>query len=263
MKSEVPGVDTSRPNPARVYDYWLGGAGNFAIDRELGDEIIAIEPRIPQLCRENRAFLRRVVHWLCAHGIEQFLDLGSGIPTVGNVHEIAQAANPRARVCYVDVEPVAVAHSRRLLEDNPRATIVQADLRDVEHVLNAPEFKELFDPREPIAVLALSVLQYFPDRIPHETLARYLEACAPGSYVAVSHVTDEPSASPGMDMTGMARATHRASNQAHLRGYQEIVELFGDAELVDPGVVPAPEWHPEDGVIGEPCGIYVGLARRR
>jgi hypothetical protein len=255
--------DLDRPNAARMYDYWLGGAANLAVDRELANRMIAIDPAVVDIARANRSFLRRAVRFCVANGITQFLDLGSGIPTVGNVHEVAQRADPNCRVAYVDIEGTAVAHSRKLLRDNPLATATQADLRDTEAVLSAPTVTSLLDFEQPIAVLALMVLQYFPDRPDHpgDILARYRARLAPGSFLVVSHLTGEEHE---IDMTGLTRATSNASIPAHLRSRAEIAALLGDAVLVDPGVVGAPDWRPDDPQeyhAGSHAGSYVALAR--
>lgn len=254
-----PEVDISRPNPARVYDYWLGGSANFEIDRQLGDEMISIDPSVVPMVRANRRFLTRVVTWLCEHGIDQILDLGSGIPTAGNVHEVADRSRPGTRVAYVDSEPVAVAYSRRLLEGHPAATITHADLRDVEAVLSAPTVAGLLDFQRPVAVLALSVMQYFPDsEDPAGVLARYRAALAPGSYLAVSHVSADDAQ---VDMDGLARATQKATVSAHPRSRAQVLALFGNAQLVPPGVVWAGDWHPHPEDPPAAHGILAGLAR--
>lgn len=247
------------PNPARVYDYWLGGSSNFAVDRELGDRMIAIDSRVVPMVRENRHFLRRVVTWLCHNGVTQFLDLGSGIPTVGNVHEVAARVTPEAKVAYVDSEPVAVAYSARILEGNQNATITHADLRDAETVLSAPTVAGLLDFSRPVAVLALSVLQYFGDvEDPAAMLARYRKVLVPGSYLAISHISADDS---DVDMDGLADATKQATVSAHPRTRAEVTALFGDAQLVPPGLVWVGGWHPEPGTAEPVPGILGGLGR--
>ncbi len=254
-----PSVDVSRPNPARVYDYWLGGNNNFAVDRQLGDEMIAIDPRVIPMARDNRRFLRRVVGWLCEHGIDQFLDLGAGIPTVGSVHEIAFAARRDARVAYVDIEPVAVHYNRRALEGVATASITHADLRDAEAVLSAPGVAGLLDFTRPIAVLALLVLQYFPDEDdPAGMLERYRRALAPGSYLAISHLTADDES---VDMEGLAQATERASANAHNRTREQIHALFGESDLVPPGIVLAGDWHRPPQETPSTPGVLAALAQ--
>lgn len=253
--------DVTVANPARVYDYWLGGSSNFAVDRELGDRMIAIDPRVVPMVRENRSFLRRVVTWLCENGVSQFLDLGSGIPTVGNVHEVAARINPAVKVAYVDSEPVAVAYSARLLEENQNATITHADLRDAQTVLSAPTVAGLLDFSRPIALLALSVMQYFGDEEdPAALIAQYRRILVPGSYVAISHVSADD---PDVDMKGLAEATKQAAVSAHPRSRAEVAALFGEVELVPPGIVWVGEWHPDPGSPAAVPGILGGLGRMR
>jgi len=256
-------IDLERPNAARMYDYWLGGAANLAVDRELADRMIAIDPGVVEIARANRSFLRRAVRYCVANGIRQFLDLGSGIPTVGNVHEIAQQADPSCRVAYVDVEGIAVAHSRQLLRGNPLTSVTQADLRESRTVLSAPTVTGLLDFSQPVALLALMVLQYFPDLPDHpaDILARYRAHLAPGSFLLLSHLTNDET---GINMTDLAAATASASTHAHLRSRAEIVELLGDAQPVEPGVVAAHNWRPDDPLqpaAGTLTGCYVAVAR--
>ncbi len=262
--TDILGVDLERPNAARVYDYWLGGSSNFDVDRELGDEMVRIDPGVLDMARANRTFLYQVVTWLAHHGITQFLDLGSGIPTVGNVHEVAQAIEPSARVSYVDNEPVAVAHSKALLRDNSLATVTNADLRNVDAVLHAPTVAGLLDFDRPIAVLMLSVLQYFPaEEHPEEVVARYVAALTPGSYLAISHITADDNR---LDVGGLAAATRSANTNAHPRSHAEVSALFGDGvDLVEPGVVYTVRWPESESESDEPtkCGVYGGLGRVR
>ncbi|MFD1050476.1 SAM-dependent methyltransferase, partial [Kibdelosporangium lantanae] len=172
-------MDTGRPSIARVYDYALGGGHNLASDRAVFEQLMAIQPRIREIAWTNRAFLRRVVLFMVESGITQFLDLGSGIPTVGNVHEIAQKANPECRVVYVDREDVAVAHSQLLLECNPLATVVEADIVAVDKVLNHPETRALLDFGQPVGVLALTVGHYVSDKEVQDVFERYRDAVVP------------------------------------------------------------------------------------
>jgi SAM-dependent methyltransferase len=255
------GVDVTRPNPARVYDYWLGGSNNFAVDRTLGEEMIAIDPRVRPMARDNRRFLRRAVGYLCEHGVTQFLDLGAGIPIAGSVHETAFAAHPGARVAYVDIEPVAVHYSRRELEGVAGASITHADLREVEAVLSAPGVAGLLDFTRPVAVLALLVLQYFPDeQDPAGVLERYRRSLAPGSYLAISHLTADDES---VDMQGLAHATRRASSTAHNRTRGQVRALLGGCDLIAPGVVLAGDWRREPQDPPATPGVLAALARVR
>ena len=250
--------DLDRPSAARIYDYWLGGAANLAVDRELARRMIAIDPAVVDIARANRSFLRRAVRVCVAQGVNQFLDLGSGIPTVGNVHDIAQRADPGARVAYVDIEAIAVEQDRHLLRHNPLVTATQADLRDTEAVLTAAA--DLLDLGRPVALLALMVLPYLPDD-PAGVIARYRARLAPGSLLVISHLTGEER---DIDMTGLATAAANASIPTHLRSRTEITALLGDALPVDPGVVGAPHWRPDDPYehqVGSHAGCYVAVAR--
>ena len=187
-------IDLDRPSASRVYDYFLGGMHNFEIDRQLAQQIQSMSPQVGETMRENRRMLRRCVCFLTDIGIRQFLDVGSGIPTVGNVHEIAQARDPEARVLYVDIDPVAVAHSRAILQDNPYASIVQADAASPETILNDPDARRLLDFDEPIAVLMLGVLHFVPGSAdPAGCVHRLRDATAPGSYIAIVHATQDGS----------------------------------------------------------------------
>ena len=183
------GPDTGKANIARVYDYWLGGSHNFRADQDAARTLIAVEPNIRAIARANRAFLGRAVRYLAGEaGIRQFLDIGSGIPTAQNVHQVAQQAAPGSRVVYVDNDEVAVAHSRLLLEDNPDATVIQADLREPAKILADPETRLLIDFTQPVALLLVAVLHFVPDTsTPGQILATLRDALAPGSYLVICH----------------------------------------------------------------------------
>ncbi len=158
------GVDTKRANPARVYDYWLGGTHNFLADQDLGRSLAAVEPNVRVIARANRAFIGRAVRFLAAAGIRQFLDIGSGIPTQGNVHEVAQQASPAARVVYADIDPVAIAHSKAILAANPNAAVIDGDVRDPGQVLGHPVTRRLIDFSQPVGLLLVAVLHFISDQ---------------------------------------------------------------------------------------------------
>ncbi len=237
-------LDAKRPNSARMYDYFLGGAQNFAVDRLVAEQAATAFPYIRISTRLNRSYLGRVVAHLSERGVDQFLDLGSGIPTVGNVHEVAQQLNPKARIAYVDYEPIAVAHGRRLLADADNVTITQADIRHPQEVLTAPTVTDLLDFDRPIAVLAMAILHFIPDGAhPHAMLAAYRTACAPGSYLAISHGSQVTLTDQQIDEFLGAYA--RTPTPALLRTLGEISTLMHGYELIDPGLVLLPQWHPE------------------
>jgi SAM-dependent methyltransferase len=257
-------VDLTRPSAARVYDYYLGGAHNFAVDRELAEQVIRELPDLPRITQANRAFLRRSVRFLADQGIRQFLDIGSGIPTVGNVHEIAQRCDPQARVVYVDNDPVAVAHSRALLGNNPGTAIVHADLRDPGRLFADPVVTGLLDLDAPIGLLMVAVLHFVPDvDHPAKLIAEYREELASGSYLVVSHVTDDA----GLDPDGRVRTLYqRGSIQVVTRTRREVADFFAGFALVDPGVVYVPLWRPDSAEdVEEPAersGAYGAVGRR-
>jgi S-adenosyl methyltransferase len=238
-------VDITVPSPARMYDYLLGGAHNFAVDRELADKAIPLIPNLRQMALRNRAFLRRAVLTLVDAGVRQFLDLGSGIPTAGNVHEVAQRAAPESRVVYVDVDPVAVAHSELVLEGNDRATAILADMRDPAGVLEHPKTRQMLDFDAPIGLLLVTIFHYIADSEgPRDLLARYRDPLVRGSYLALSHITPDLNAAALATMIQVGMK----SVPFYPRTHAEITELFTGFELLDPGLVATGEWraHPAD-----------------
>jgi SAM-dependent methyltransferase len=257
-------VDLERPSAARVYDYYLGGLHNFAADRQMAARAVADWPELPRIMQANRAFLRRAVRFLAAQGIDQFLDIGSGIPTVGNVHEVAQAADPGARVVYVDTDPVAVAHSRALLADNPRTGVVEADFVDVDAVLDDPVTRGLLDLDRPGAVLVVALLHFVGDeRDPAGALGRYRDAMAPGSYLVVSHASADGAPQRAPDHQALYR---RTATPMTMRSHEQVTALLDGFSLVDPGVVFLPLWRPDDpdGVVENPERFtgYAAVGRR-
>ncbi|MEW2381988.1 SAM-dependent methyltransferase [Micromonospora sp. NPDC047707] len=237
-------IDIERPSVARMYDYYLGGSHNFAVDRAAAQAMVAAVPEAPLMAQANRAFLRRAVQFLVDAGVRQFLDVGSGIPTVGNVHEIAQRAAPDARVVYVDVDPVAVAHSREILAGNDGATIVQEDLRHPQRIVDHPDVRRLLDFDQPIAVLVVAVLHFVSDDDrPAELLRTLRDALAPGSWLVLSQASAD---GRGDDERAEAEAVYRRTdNPLWIRSRSELTALFDGFELVDPGVVWVPQWRPE------------------
>jgi len=242
MRPKAPALD--KPSPARMYDYFLGGYHNFEVDRAAAAQVMAVYPDVPRVVQANRAFLRRAVHFLLDQGIDQFLDIGSGIPTIGNVHEVAQQSNPAARVVYVDSDPVAVAHSESLLYDNPTAAIIHADARELAGILAHPAARRLLDFDQPVAVLLVALLHFFTDDEEAHRLMRDVRgALPPGSYVAISHVVMDNST---RDMiTKNERIYSRSTNPAKARSRAEIEALCVGLDMVEPGLVYAPLWHPE------------------
>jgi SAM-dependent methyltransferase len=261
-----PGVDTQRANVARVYDYWLGGSHNFLADQDVARAITAVVPNMRGIAQANRAFLGRAVRFLGEAGIRQFLDIGSGIPTQGNVHEVAQRSHPAARVAYADIDPVAIAHSKAILADSQNAAVIDADVRDPEKILAHDTVRRLIDPSQPAGLLLMVVLHFISDvEDPWRIVATLRDALAPGSYLVLGHATYE-----GAKPT-VAHATETVYNRSvatslHLRSRAEILRLFEGFELVEPGLVYAPTWRP-DSPADVPSdlrqfGTLVGVARK-
>ncbi|MGH3768563.1 MAG: SAM-dependent methyltransferase [Pseudonocardiaceae bacterium] len=264
--SWAPGdVDIEQPSVARVYDYYLGGSHNFAADRQAARATIELLPDLPLIMQAGRAFLRRSVRYLVKQGITQFLDIGSGIPTEGNVHEVAQVASPETRVLYVDTDPVAVAHSRAILAGNQRADIVQADLRDLPRILDDPRCRRLIDVTQPIGVLMVAILHFIPDQLEAEGIvAEYRNAMAPGSYLALTH------ASYGGPSEQQAEAASEVYQRTiapfKRRSHAEIEALLDGFDLVPPGLVFFPLWRPDSPADvddhPERCRGYAAVGRR-
>ncbi|MDQ7904684.1 SAM-dependent methyltransferase [Phytohabitans sp. ZYX-F-186] len=263
----VPEADLSRPSAARVYDYFLGGMHNFDVDRRLAERVLAVAPWVQDVTHANRRFLKRLVEYLVAEaGITQLLDVGSGIPTVGNVHQSARERFEDARVVYVDVDPVAVAYSRTLLDGDDHTLVVQADMRDAEVVLDQAE--KLLDFSRPVAVLMVSVLLFLPDdQEPLELVRRYLDRLPGGSYLGISHVTDEHVTGALLAETQAVTALYAAAGTPIVaRTYEQVADFFTGLELVEPGVVALDDWRNGTGVrVADPAIAALslgGLARK-
>lgn len=239
-------IDLDRPSIARLYDWFLGGYHNFEADRTVGEQITEVVPWGPMMVQVNRAYLRRAVQFFLQAGISQFLDLGSGIPTVGNVHEIVQQSDRDARIVYVDVDPVAVAHARALLEGNDNAVIIHADMREVKDVLTHPDTQRMLDLSRPIAILMVAVLHFVPDKDdPVGIIGDYCAGVAPGSYLALAHATEEGLSEQVLDMF---RAVYEdAAAPLVLRTRAEIAALVRGLEPVEPGLTWIEDWRPEPG----------------
>ena len=247
-------LDLEKPNAARLYDFYLGGSHNFESDRALAAQVEQVAPWVKHVAGINRAWLRRVVDLLLAQGIRQYLDLGSGIPTVGNVHEIAQRQDPSARVVYVDYEAVAVHHSFELLRDNENATVVWADVRDPRSVLDHEETRRLIDFSQPVGLLCAGLLLFIGDEYdPAGLLAGYRDACVPGSYLAVSTMSqDEADPATAEQLAGLLRLYEMADERVYPRSKEEIGSWFAGTELVEPGLTLLHRWRPETSTDGDP-----------
>jgi hypothetical protein len=257
-------IDPDRPSGARIYDYFLGGGHNFVADRAFAEEQLKIMPEVRQAALINRAFLRRAVLFLIEQGIRQFLDLGSGIPTVGNVHEIAQRVDPACRVVYVDFDPVAAAHSGLLLAGNDGAVMLQADLTDVGSVLGADETRSMLDFGQPIGILAVTIGHHIsPEQDPVGTFGAYRDAVVPGSYLVISHGTAdfEP-----VKVGEVVRIAKNASMGFYPRTRPEVLGLLAGFELVEPGLTSLSQWRPdrENDVASDPAArlAYAAVGRK-
>jgi SAM-dependent methyltransferase len=236
-------IDINVPNPARLYDFWLGGAHNFTSDRLLAARVERTFPGVRDIVRLNRAFLRRAVLFMIDAGIRQFLDIGSGVPTVGNVHEIAQGAIPDCRVVYVDKDPVAVVHSQQLLAGNDKAVAIQADIRDPADIIGRAETRELLNFDEPIGLLNLLVWHFVTDDDdPPGLIKQYRDSITPGSYLAITHLTDD--GKPGVFQELVVESVRRGVDEATPRTYEQVTNMFEGFDLIEPGVVPTQAWRP-------------------
>jgi O-methyltransferase involved in polyketide biosynthesis len=250
-----PEDEETPPNMARVFDHYLGGADNTVVDREFAAEVDEVFPAMGELCRGHRRFSAAVVEAWCAEGIDQFLELGAGLPTVDHVHTRARRVHPEARVVYVDRDPVAVAHARRVVAGVDGVTVVEAEAGDAEAVLAAPEVRAVLDFARPVGVLAVAVLHYLPDEAAAAAVRRYRDALAPGSGLAISHLTGviRP------DIHGWATMNHGGWSIApRLRDPEDMAPWFAGTELVGPGWASAPHWTP-DGPAPGPAETGSGL----
>lgn len=262
-------IDISRAHPARMYDYLLGGKDHFAADRAAIGALLKTVPNARTGARENRAFLGRAVKYLVAEaGIRQFIDIGSGLPTANNVHEVAQAISPEVRVAYIDNDPIVMAHAKALLtsHESGRTVYIQADLHDPEAILRHPSVRETLDFTQPIALMLVAVLHFFPDaENPAGIVATLMDALPPGSYLVASHGTGDYN-DPDAAEQG-AQAVQRAGVAFQLRSAGEFAELaLNGLKLIPPGVVPVSEWHPETEAGPPPTPMevgYYGLVARK
>jgi len=261
-RTEQPGrLDISTPHPARMYDYFLGGKDNFAVDREAAERVLAHVPEIRPALRSNRAFLHRVTAYLAQSGITQFIELGSGLPTSPNVHEIAQGIAPGVRVAYVDNDPVVLAHDRALLSTpQPAVTTINADIRQPEQVLSHPELQRLIDIARPVAVLLVAVLHFIPGDV-RELVTAYTRDLPVGSFVAISHGVSDGNDSAAVQKIKEIYST--ATSPAVFRTRAQVGALFDGFELVEPGLVDVTAWRPTTETITEGAGWYVGALGRK
>jgi O-methyltransferase involved in polyketide biosynthesis len=259
------GFDARVAHPARVYDYWLGGKDNFEADRIVGEATIAAYPAIRASARANRAFLARSVRFLAAEaGIRQFLDIGTGLPTASNTHEVAQSAAPESRIVYVDNDPLVLSHARALLNSSPEGVTayLDADLRDTDRILKLAA--DTLDFSQPVAIMLLAILHYIPDTDQaRRIVARLVDAVPSGSYLAISHAGDDISTAEMAEMIKRMNESLEEDSQHVVRPRHVVAEFFDGLDLVEPGVVKVTEWRPASAIEAQgPTVMWGGVGRK-
>ena len=265
------GFDPDKPSAARVYDYLLGGKDNFAADREAAAKLVEALPDAARVAKANRAFLAAAVRYVASRGIDQYVDIGAGLPTSPNVHESAREAVPDARVAYVDNDPLVVTHARALLATDDLVTVINGDVREYEAILRAPELSALIDLAEPVCVLFVSILHFLHAEAADAAVAAFRERMAPGSYLVISagHGTDR-----NIPARDQIQAAYGSDTVLTGRSASEFASYFGDFELVPPGIVPITEWpldtvdpsqSPPLRLVPAPtsAGMLAGIGRKR
>jgi SAM-dependent methyltransferase len=239
-------IDISMPSVARMDDYYLGGSHNFEVDREAARRAMEFVPGLPKIMQANRAFMRRAVRHAARTGVTQFLDIGSGIPSFGNVHDVAREAGPGARVVYVDHDPVAVAHSQAVLEGAEDADVVAADLRKPRDILTSPQVERLIDLNRPVALLLVAILHFVEDTDdPYGAVAELRDALAPGSVLVLTHASYEGIPLPRERIQGAVDVYKDIRNPLIMRSRDEIARFFEGYDMVEPGLVPMAKWRPD------------------
>ncbi|MER5434921.1 SAM-dependent methyltransferase [Streptomyces sp. NPDC002588] len=257
-------IDTSKPHPARMYDYFLGGKDNYEVDQEAAENFIKVAPEVRAAVRANRRFLQRAVRYVVEEaGIRQILDIGTGLPTEPNVHQIARAVAPETRIAYVDNDPIVSAHSQSLLDDDDAHTsVVLADLRDPRAILDHPEVRRVIDFDQPVALMLVAILHFVTEEEdPDAIVATLLDGLPTGSYLILSHATVDIFDDGRADAVKIYNSATASMNP---RGQARVLEFFRGLTLVDPGLVLIPEWRPDEPVdpAGPPVGFYGGVARK-
>lgn len=262
-QNDVPvGIDPTRPSAARMYDYYLGGKDNYQVDRDTATRMIEVVPDIRQTMQENRAFLRRAVRFMAREGIRQFIDIGAGLPTVGNTHEIAEQVTPAARVVYVDNDPMVLVHARALLATDDNTTVAAADMRRPAEVLEHPETTRLIDFDAPVGVLLIAMMHFLTDGERPRVVSYLHDALPSGSYIAATHVTRD-----GHSAEAVARgeAIYASTpTPIYVRERAEITRFFEGFELVEPGLVTLDAWRPDpsDPSPAATKWMYGGVGRK-
>lgn len=257
------GVDISRPAPARIYDYMLRGDSHFEADARAAEQILSAVPEIRDCAWSNRGYHQRSAAWIARRGVRQFLDIGSGLPTVGNTHEVVKKIHPACRVVYVDIDPMVELHGRAIIDTADRVSVICADLREPEAILGNPAVQALIDPREPTGLLLTAVMMFVSDTSdPWSLVSRYVRAMAPGSYLSLSHLTDD--AKPPAAVEGFRRVFDKATEHMHFRSRGQVTRFFDGLELVPPYQGARAEltytgvWGAEDPVVADSDGSRWG-----
>ncbi len=254
------GMDTSKPHPARIYDYLLGGKDNYPVDQEAGDALAAAAPEVRIGLRANRAFMRRAVRHVVGSGVRQILDIGTGLPTSPNVHEVAHEVAPDVRVAYVDNDPIVSAHASALLRGTGSNSVVLADVRDPASVVDHPDVRKVIDFDRPVALLLVAVVHFLTDEDgPERIVATLVDALPPGSFLVLSHATADFA-----DRTAAQAVYRKATATLNLRTRPQVERLFTGLDLVEPGLAQVPFWRPDGPVPqgSEEIGFYGGVARK-
>lgn len=247
MERVPSGVDPTVPSVARIYDYLLGGKDNFAVDRAAAEKLIELTPNVREGVQANRRFLSRAVRFMCANGIRQFLDIGTGLPTQENVHQVALRVAPESRIVYVDNDPIVLSHGRALLEDNPQTIVVEGDMREPETIVDNPRVTEHLDFGEPVGLLMLAVLHFVPEGGDAERIVKTLrDRLAAGSGMAISHLS-YGDLEPEKIREGRELYKKTSAGTVTPRSHAEILRFFDGFELAEPGLVPTEDWRPEQG----------------
>ncbi|GAA0904102.1 SAM-dependent methyltransferase [Streptomyces thermoalcalitolerans] len=251
-------IDTSKPHPARMYDWYLGGKDNYPVDEEMGRQMVALEPRVPVMAKVNRAFMHRATRWLTEQGVRQFLDIGTGIPTEPNLHQVAQAIAPETRVVYCDNDPIVLAHAAALLRSTPEGVTeyLQADVRDPETIIEGA--RKVLDFTRPVALSLIALFHFIPDEDDaHGLVARLLDALPSGSYLVMTHATADFTPEESEKATAKLKS---AGVTLALRSREEFTRFFDGLELVEPGIAVVHKWRPELGepVPGQDDGVIPG-----
>ncbi|GIJ43204.1 hypothetical protein Val02_00900 [Virgisporangium aliadipatigenens] len=257
-------LQTDRPHPARVYDYLLGGKDNFAADRAAAEQGLKVNPNARTAPRENRAYLMRTVRFLVDAGVRRFIDVGTGLPTSPNIHEIAQGLQPSTEVAYIDNDPIVLTHARALLTSTPegRTSYVDADLSDVDRILGAEPVRHMLDSGQPVALLLYAILHFFPDATdPYGIVRRLVDALPSGSYLVISHITDDYDKPAWAKFQQIFRAQ---GIDTQFRSQKEVEAFFEGLQLEHPGVVPILSWRPDTPpeFTDAQVALYGGVGRK-